>query len=124
MENSKLQQISELKTKPHYFTSHSEWSESDHKDSELYHKLENELKESSKLLKKGDRVLFNFPKKIKDKTQTFGFRLEDQIMEGTIHKPYYTRKRSSFGEDTSIQLLQVSTSTHIYDVSPEEIEKL
>lgn len=93
-------------------------------DSKEYHALQDKIENSSKDLKVGDKVQFNFPKQIKDKSKSFGFRLENQLMEGVVKKAYHTRKRERYGEDCSFQLLKVASDGYVYDVSPDSVIKL
>jgi len=91
---------------------------------DTYHKIVEEIKKDSKLLKKGDNVQFNFPKQIKDKTVKFGFRLENNVMKGVVKIPYKIRKKSRMGEDASYPLLKVISGGYVYEVSPDSIVKI
>lgn len=119
-----LKQIFELKTKPFY--SKGTLDEQDKKDQTLYYQCEKKLKENAKKLKKGEKVLFNFPIKVKHnrKGEFFNFDLKDNLLEGKVYKPFYIKKRMRMGEDCSVETIKVEAGNMIYEVSPDEVEKI
>lgn len=122
---SKLSRIQALKLKPFYSSKTFELNEQDKKDKTEYYKLQEELEEFAKKLKKGDKVVFNFPEKIKGSKNSFGLpSYKDVFYEGVVSKPLYTKKRTIMGEDASFDIIKVTANGYIYPVIPDQIEKI
>lgn len=129
-----LQQLAEFKKKPFY--SNGIKNEQDKKDSAEYYSIEENIENLSKKLKKGDKVIFNFPKKVKttakEKAENIarygnfmsGFKFVDDFIEGEVYKPFFNKKRTRFGETDLIPTITVSSGKFLYPVSPRNICKL
>lgn len=89
-----------------------------------YYNLGDQISNSAKNLKIGDRVQFIWAEKIKNKNSSFGFNLKWRILEGTIKQPLKPIRRKGYEEDTIHEVIKIASGGYIYPVSPDEVVKL
>jgi len=124
--SKKLQKIVDLANKPFYTSTPDKWSEQDRKEHDEYDNTQEQLIADTKKLKKGDKVIFNYPERIKGKVSG-PFRLpsyRDVFHEGTVHQPVKTVKRTRMGEDCSFESIKIASGGFIYPVSLDKVEKI
>lgn len=121
-QQSKLLTKLEMQKLTFYFKNTN--SKTDLHNHEVYRELEAQLEADARKLKKGDKVRFNFPDKVKDKSRIFGFRLVNKVYEGVLHVPVKTVKRTRMGEDCSFETIKATAGGYIYPVGLDEIEKI
>ena len=120
-----LERLQQLKLQPFYRKAFPDFTPQDLKDHNEYEELQKQITSNASKLKKGDKVVFNFPKMVKGKKNGFGLpTFEDVFYEGIVSKPLHTVKRSRMGEDCSFQSIKVSSGGYIYGVSLDSIEKI
>ena len=118
---NQLENLLEMKKLSFYKGSNND---QDKKDKQSYYDLQETLKNQAKLLKRGDKVLFNFPKKIKDKSSRLGFTFIDELYKGTVIKPLYNKVRKGFEEDSLIPTIKCESGKYTFEVSPDDICKI
>jgi hypothetical protein len=122
--SSKLQLRKSLQNNPFFTKSYDQFTEQDKLDSKEHDRLRHEIENDCKKLKKGDKVTFNFPDKIRDKSATFGYRFIDNFREGIVKQPVKLSKRTRMGEDCSVEIIKVTCGNYIYPCSLYDVEKL
>jgi hypothetical protein len=118
-----LKRLFEMRALP-FYTKAENFSAQDSKDRAEYRSLEKQLESETKKLKKGDKVVFNFPDKVRNKASMFGCDYIPHFYEGEVKNPAKRVKRTRMGEDASFESINIVCGKYIYPTSLTDVEKI